>query len=262
MEFLVAICVIWFLFTIIKESFPDKKNRQNPSNSRNTQSTRTPVSRPLRDTPKKQNTQTFRPSARNTNNTSISFKTTTSVSSTSNVPAAADLDGLHDAFTGAPLSKALGLHQCQNCKVYYHTESLQILREANASQCVACQSTNIIAVITGNKAAGGKDYTPNVITLENYQEHVGSVVTFEGRVSRVNTSRRGTDFAVMFENKSWVKGFKLVFFPSAVSKVGGAAYINSLAGKRVRVRGLVIKHATFGYEIIVSEKSMLLSVES
>jgi hypothetical protein len=261
MDFFVAIGLIFFVFMVFTELFPNKKKRQNPSNTRNTHATRTPVSKPLRDPPKKQNAQTFRPSAQSASKTRISFKSSASSGSVSNIPAAADLDGLHDAFTGAPLSKALGLHQCQDCKVYYHTESLHILREANASQCVSCQSTNIIAVITGSKSTGGKDYTPNVVTLANYKDHIGSVVTFEGEVCRVNTSRRGTDFAVMFENKSWVKGFKLVFFPSAVSKVGGAAYINSLSGKKVTVRGLVINHPTFGYEIIVSEKSMLLDVK-
>jgi hypothetical protein len=255
MELIIIIAII-FVATWIKDALPKNRNRNNSSS--NTQPTRAP--RPPYVPSKKENPQTFRPSSRSANKKSISF-TTTSTNSAGSAPAVADLEGLHDAFTGAPLSKTLGLHQCQNCKVYYHTESLHILREANASQCVACQSTNIIAVVTGSRSTGGKDYTPNVITLANYKDHVGSVVTFQGEVCRVNTSRRGTDFAVMFENKSWVKGFKLVFFPSAVSKVGGEAYINSLAGKKVTVRGLVVNHPTFGYEIIVSEKSMLLDVE-
>ena len=216
-----------------------------------------PVSRPK----KKQNTETFRPSSRPRSSSSISFKTPSSTSNASSVPAAVDLEGLHDAFTGAPLDKGLGLHQCQSCKVYYHTESLQVLRELNESQCVACQSKNIIGVIASGKATGGKDYTPNIVTLHNYRQHEGSVVTFEGRVHKVNESRRGNDFAVMFEDKSWVRGFKLVFFRGAVRKVGGATYINSLAGKKVKVRGLVIKHPEFGFEIIVSEKSMVLSAE-
>ena len=129
------------------------------------------------------------------------------------------------------------------------------------SQCVSCQSTNIIAVIGASKSTGGRDYTPNVVTLQSYKQHEGSVVTFEGRVHKVNESRRGNDFAVMFEDKSWVKGFKLVFFRDGVRKVGGSSYINGLAGRKVKVRGLVIKHPKFGYEIIVSEKSMILSVE-
>lgn len=252
MEILLIFGGLWLLAVIIdhtsKKKPPNRNNRSSYTSSTNT------------DSETKQNTSTFRPSSQSRRNTNISFKTSSS-SSTGSSPAETDLDGLHDAFTGAPLDKNLGLHQCQSCKVYYHTESLQVLREANNSQCVSCQSTNIVAVIGVSKSKGGRDYTPDVVTLDNYKQHEGSVVTFEGIVSKVNESRRGNDFAVMFEHKSWIKGFKLVFFHSAVRKVGGSSYINSLAGKRIKVRGLVINHPKFGYEIIISEKSMILSVE-
>lgn len=229
---------------------PSTSNRSNqPTYSPNT------ASKP------KQNAETFRPASSSRNRSSISFRTTSTDAIAGSLPTTADLKGLHDAFTGAPLDKRLGLHQCQSCKVFYHTESLQILREANNSQCVSCQSTNIIAVIGASKSTGGRDHTPNIVTLQNYKRYEGSVVTFEGRVHKVNESRRGDDFAVMFEDKSWVNGFKLVFFRDGVRNVGGSKYINSLAGRKIRVRGLVIKHPRFGYEIIVSEKSMILSVE-
>ncbi|APG27037.1 hypothetical protein A7E78_03830 [Syntrophotalea acetylenivorans] len=65
----------------------------------------------------------------------------------------------------------------------------------------------------------------------------------------------------MFEDKSWTKGFKLVFFRTAISRVGGKRFISTLNGKTVKVRGLIVKHQTFGYEIIVSEKSMILSAK-
>jgi len=100
------------------------------------------------------------------------------------------------------------------------------------------------------------------VTLQNYKNHVGRVVTFEGVVTKVNESRRGNDFAVMFENKSWKYGFKLVFFRGAVKKVGGKPYITGLQGQRIRVRGLIINHERYGYEIIVSEKSMILETSA
>ncbi len=204
--------------------------------------------------------QTFRPSPNNRSNKKISFNNRSSNTITS-LPTTTDLNGLHDAFTGAPLDTNLGLYQCQSCKVYYHTDSLQVLREANNSQCVACQSTTIIAVVAGKKT-DGQDYTPSVVTLQNYKQHVGSVVTFEGIVHKVNESRRGNDFAVMFENKSWTQGFKLVFFSKGgVRQVGGKPYITGLTGKTIKVRGLLIKHPKFGYEIIISQKSMILSAE-
>jgi hypothetical protein len=64
----------------------------------------------------------------------------------------------------------------------------------------------------------------------------------------------------MFEEKSWAKGFKLVFFKGAAARIGGAPYITGLKGRTVKVRGLVVDHKTFGLEIIISERSMILSV--
>lgn len=258
MEVILFFGALWLISTVITAV---KKDRSNPSDT----STNTPPPRhtpPPRSRPtKKQSDQTFRPSARSPASKKISFNSTSSSGGGSNPLATVELDGLHDALTGAPLDKALGLYQCQACKVYYHTESLQILREANDSKCASCQSTNIISVVAGGKATGGKDYTPNVVTLENYKQFEGTVVTFEGLVHRVNESRRGNDFAVMFEAKSWGSGFKLVFFREGVRKVGGKPYITQLSRKTVKVRGLLVKHPKFGYQIIVSEKSMILDVK-
>jgi hypothetical protein len=260
-ELLLIIGGIWLITTVYNAVTKDRPSRPDSTTNTNTNTSPPRHTARTRTVEKKQNDQTFRPSARPSASKKISFKSTSSSGSGSNSLATVELDGLHDAFTGAPLDKALGLHQCQSCKVYYHTESLQVLREANNSQCVSCQSTNIIAVIEGSRTAGGKDYTPNIVTLENYKQYVGAVVTFEGVVHKVNESRRGNDFAVMFEAKSWVGGFKLVFFRDGVRKVGGKPFISSLHGKKVKVRGLVVKHPRFGYEIIVSEKSMLLSIK-
>lgn len=171
-----------------------------------------------------------------------------------------DLRGLHDALTGAALDIGRGLYQCTTCKVFYHNDSIELLRAENSGRCVSCQSATLVAFSYGAKPAGGKDFTPSIVTLADYHKHVGSVVTFEGFVPLVRESSRGNDFAVMFENKSWKNGFKLVFFRGAVRAVGGRPYINSLQGKTVRVRGLLKNHATFGYEIIVSEPGMILSV--
>ncbi|SEJ85317.1 hypothetical protein SAMN05518849_115146 [Sphingobium sp. AP50] len=169
-----------------------------------------------------------------------------------------NLDGLRDAFTGAPLDIGLGLYRCSTCQVYYHRESYDVVRSENGGHCVACASTAIVPV--HDKTSPGRNFTPDVVTLANFRDHFGHVVTFEGEVKTVRISQRGTDFAVMFERKSWVAGFKPVFFRQAVRKVGGADFINSLQGRRVRVRGLLINHAQFGPEIIISERSMILEI--
>lgn len=251
MEILLLIGGIWFLSLIFGSSKDKDTNDYRP-----------PSPSPRRERPQpKANPQTFRPKSGSKSTAKISFQNSPDTGTSITAPTENDLKGLHDAFTGASLNKLLGLYQCQSCKVYYHKESLQVLIEVNSSQCVSCQSTNIIEITGSASSSKGKDYSPNVITLNNYKDHVGTVVTFEGLVQNVKESKRGNDFAVMFENKSWVQGFKLVFFRGAVRKVGGKPYINSLNSKTVRVRGLLIKHERFGYEIIVSEKSMIMSTK-
>lgn len=260
MGIFIVIVSIWLIGALYEKW--QSANRRDNQQQQNSARSAPPV-RPVTPAVKRTNPEVFRPTARPTAKPKIKFNESSvaSTSSDNSPDFSVDLTGLHDAFTGAPLNSALGLHQCQSCKVYYHTESLQVLLEVNDSKCVSCQSVNIISVVVGASAARGKDYAPSVVTLSNYKEYVGSVVTFEGRVYKVNESRRGSDFAVMFEGKSWVNGFKLVFFRGAVKKVGGNNFVHSLQGKTIRVRGLIIKHPKFGYEIIVSEKSMMLSVE-
>lgn len=171
------------------------------------------------------------------------------------------LDGLHDAFTGAPLNVTLGLHQCSKCKVYYHSSSLVILRQENSSRCVGCGSTTLVAVSAAEKAAHpGRDHAPEAVTIATYANHFGKVVTFVGYVADVKVSAKGTDYAAMFEHASWKRGFKLVFFRGSVDKVGGAAFIMGLKGRTVRVRGLIIKHPIYGPEIIISERGMILGI--
>lgn len=174
-------------------------------------------------------------------------------------PATSDLSGLRDALTGEPLRKSLGLHQCQ-CTVYYHTTSYSVLKDQNSGRCAACGSTAIKTVVDFKSKTASRRFTPDVVTLRNYKSKVGSVVTFEGTVQAVKESQRGNDFAVMFERKSWTKGFKLVFFRGVLTKLGGRDYVMGLNGRRLKVRGLIVNHERFGYEIVVSDKAMILDV--
>ena len=172
-----------------------------------------------------------------------------------------DLQDLRDAFTGEPLKAERGLYRCGKCSVFYHTESYNVLVSENRGGCVACGATGIASVATGSGSKPrGQNFDPSVVKLAELRKHIGRVVTFEGYVHNVFQSRRGSDYAVMFENKSWTKGFKLVFMKGAVARCGGGRYVNSLAAKTVRVRGLVVDHHIFGLEILISEPSMILSV--
>lgn len=165
-----------------------------------------------------------------------------------------------DAYTGAPLQASLGLFQCQKCKVFYQSHSMEVIRSENSGQCVACLSKNILYVSILHEARG-RNADVSVVTMANYRQHLGHVATFEELVYTILQSRRGTDYAVMFENARWTRGFKMVVFKGDVSKIGGSSLLYQLVGKTVRVRGLLVNHNRYGYQIIVSESGMILSVK-
>ena len=258
METIVILLIIWGGFALFDKVFGGGEESNSQNDAYNTRSTTRSYQTGPQTSVKSKNV--YRPKSRaGGNNSSIKFNHT--ANTPSSVNGNIDLTDLHDAFTGAPLKQELGLYRCASCTVFYHSESYNLLREENDSRCVSCQKPNIVLFDVTKEARTGKDYNPDIITLDNYRDYEGSVVTFEGFVHKVNESRRGSDFAVMFENKSWTRGFKLVFFRDAVRKVGGPSYIRSLRGKTIKVRGLLINHKRFGYEIIISEDSMIIGVQ-
>jgi hypothetical protein len=172
-----------------------------------------------------------------------------------------NLSGLRDAVTGTALDASRGLYRCGQCEVFYHAESYELVREENSGRCVACGTVAIVSITVAQaNRQSGRNYEAGITTLADYRSKEGQVVIFEGRCVTVLQSRRGSDYAVMFENKSWRRGFKLVVFRGATAQLGGPAFLFSLAGKHVRVRGLIVNHPRFGYEIIVNDRDMILGV--
>lgn len=177
------------------------------------------------------------------------------------VRAIADLSGLRDAVTGTALDPSRGLYRCRRCEVFYHAESYELVRGENAGRCVACGVASIMSISTAQaKQQSGRNYEAGITTLADYRSKEGQVVIFEGRCVCVLPSRRGSDYAVMFEDKPWTRGFKMVVLKGATARIGGPAFLRGLAGKQIRVRGLIVKHPRFGYEIIVNDRAMILEV--
>ena len=176
-----------------------------------------------------------------------------------------NLDGIVDAFTGIQIDVLRPKYSC-TCGVFYQKTSFEVIQAENHSKCVACGLANITpysetsAVSSQAIRVEPKNYIPNIVTLENYKLYTNQVVTFEGKVEKINVSQRGTDYAVMFENKTWVSGFKLVFFKGVVASIGGTGFVLSLKNKKIRVRGLLIKHQQYGYEIIINDQAMILDI--
>lgn len=175
-------------------------------------------------------------------------------------PVPPEFEGLHDAFTGAPLDPSAGLYQCSRCGVYYHSASFDLLKAENQGRCVACLAVGITRRELGPAVRPGRNAAPRTVTLADYKQHVGRVITFEGTVRRVHRSLKGGHLAAMFEDTTWSKGLKLVFFKRTVGRAGGIAAIEGLSGRTVRVRGLLVHHRFFGYQIVINNPSMIQSV--
>jgi len=188
------------------------------------------------------------------NSRAVIFKEVTIDNSTTQI------EGIRDAFTNEPLDNTSQLFQCSNCKVYYSNDTYKFIRKENFGRCVSCLGDSIAAVSKTAKITFHGSYSPNVVTLSDYKKSLGHVVTFQGTVVRIYESRTGQDIALMFEGKSWVRGFKLVVFSRYIRAAGGRPFLNSLAGKTIKVRGLVVKHDVFGYEIILTGKSMITEI--
>jgi hypothetical protein len=58
----------------------------------------------------------------------------------------ADLAGLRDAYSGAPLDATRPLVRCAACLAIYHAESAAVLARENGGRCAACGDTRFDAV--------------------------------------------------------------------------------------------------------------------
>ena len=185
-----------------------------------------------------------------------------------------DLADVVDAFTGEKLKASLGIFQCFKCQVFYHRASYETLQAENGGQCVACLSVSIRVLsvvvprpgfrpVTGQvkpekENPGGEATEP--VTLISYREQVGEVVTFEGFVPRVLMSSSGHNFALMFQDREWSKGFKAVIMGRDVPAVGGEPFLRNLAGRTIRIHGVIQKHPESGYEIVLTDRSMIKDI--
>ncbi len=49
-----------------------------------------------------------------------------------------------DAFTGEDLDPDRAIYQCQNCRAWYHGDTLRSLQHDNAGRCISCSDVNIV----------------------------------------------------------------------------------------------------------------------
>jgi DNA-directed RNA polymerase subunit RPC12/RpoP len=170
-------------------------------------------------------------------------------------------DEVRDAVTGQPLGAERRRYRCSRCQLFYGASSVEFIRRENGGRCIGCGSA---AVVPSDGQRVEQHVTPPgagaATTVANYRRHVNQMVVFEGRCLQVLTSRSGTAYAVMFEPGTWTEGFKLVVRTAFVAEVGGERFIRSLSGQMIRARGVITHSPVFGYEIGISNRSMILGV--
>lgn len=173
---------------------------------------------------------------------------------------------IQDPLTGETidLKKIQYIFQCARCSVFYLKESYEFLVTKNQGQCVCCRSYNIVPFQFDKKSLEFKRFELKIdeVNLENLYLHVGKSVKFQGKIIKILESRRG-DYALMFEDKPWVEGFKLIVFYSLMKPGKGLEreFLKSLVGKNLTVRGLLKYHEIYGYEILIFKRSMILKIQ-
>jgi DNA-directed RNA polymerase subunit RPC12/RpoP len=60
---------------------------------------------------------------------------------------AQELEGLRDAYSGAPLDLSRPLLRCVNCSAVYHTDSARMLDRDNGGRCASCGARDFRAVV-------------------------------------------------------------------------------------------------------------------
>ena len=182
--------------------------------------------------------------------------------------AGVSVEELLDPVTGVGFNSGEEIWQCANCSSLYHPESHEFISEQNSNRCVVCKSQGQISRYRPGKVTRPVKYEvvcrfrPETIALNDVARNEGRIVSFEGRVVEVQRSQTSETYAVKFQRGRWTGVFKLVIFPQYVGSFAqGATTIKSYRGHTIRVRGLIQRHDTFGYQIIVNSEDMIEVVD-
>jgi hypothetical protein len=196
------------------------------------------------------------------------------------------LVGIEDAFEHTPLEPGERIAYCRYDRVAYHLSTWEFLRKENGGRCCSCGRSGTIQLFTLPGPAGkqslpapaapvyrGKPASPawqgsgqEIIGLENVYEYIGQAVVVEAQVYEVyKTMSTGTYFVRFSERQAGdtpFSGFKLVIFSGYESEWSRAGLSPRLyAGRRIRVRGLIQAHPTWGIEILVNSPRLIQILE-
>jgi len=183
------------------------------------------------------------------------------------------LIGAEDAFEHTELKAGETVAYCTYDKVAYHLSTWKFLQEKNRGRCCSCGRSGTIQVVQlpGVPTVEVRPRVPvetrwlretkEVIGLEEIYDHIGRAVVVEGSVHEVYRSQKGTYFVRFEKRKSGDRpfdGFKVVIFDRYASEwISLGMHPKHYAGHKVRVRGVIQDHETWGIEILVNSPRVI-----
>jgi len=172
---------------------------------------------------------------------------------------------IRDPVTGEAFEEGEVIWQCLNCSAIYHTQSREFINDENDARCVACLERNQIFRFQSGRGAARwierVQFRPELITIDDVNQNVGRIVSFEGRVVEVEQGRTGA-YTIKFERGPRASVFKLAISRRYISRFSrGSITIRSYQDHTIRVRGLIQKHSRHGLQILVNSEAMIQVVD-
>jgi hypothetical protein len=173
-------------------------------------------------------------------------------------------DAPTDFFTGAALDPAGGVVRCDDCRAFYHPDTVALLAEHNGGCCASCGGTALRPMARaqrpGARGAGGprrdRALVPEPSTPEGYEAALGRLVAVSARVARRLPARRGPGPSLLAHDAHGV-ALRLVFVGDAFGGLRGRAFVDGLIGSDVRVRGLLGRDEAHGLRLLVADPAMV-----
>ncbi len=167
-----------------------------------------------------------------------------------------------DVLSGNILESGQVFYQCSRCFLFYSAESVKRITNSIKFFCTNC-GEEIELDPDNHDFKNGKNYLPPQVDLVNFMRYVRRVVSFEGQVVEIKWSSENDVLVIKFQDASWSDALKIpVFGEKGISDLGGEDFIFSLQGVKIKVRGLLIQHPRFGYEILTHKRSMIELLKS
>jgi hypothetical protein len=177
-----------------------------------------------------------------------------------------------DFFTGAAIDPEAGIVRCDDCRAFYHPDTVALLAEHNDGRCASCGSTALHALDAAawrrSRRAAPDDgprrdraLVPEPSTPEAYAAAIGRMVAVSVEVGTRVPARRGADPSLLVHDARGHR-LRLVFVGRAFGGLRGRARVDGLIGSAVRAHGLLLRDEAHGLRLLVSDPAMVREIRA